>query len=136
MSWKKILNKSEEKIMDLLWDVGEPMTISEIEERLQGDNISKATLFKAIQALSVKKYICVNGVERATKTYARRFATMITREEYAAILLKDKGIDTNSIGDLIVAMIGSNKNDEGSREVDEKVIQELESIIIGLRNRD
>jgi hypothetical protein len=33
-------------------------------------------------------------------------------------------------------MIGSNKNDEGSREVDEKVIQELESIIIGLRNRD
>jgi hypothetical protein len=26
---------------------------------------------------------------------------MITREEYAVILLKDKGIDTNSIGDLM-----------------------------------
>jgi Penicillinase repressor. len=52
---EKILNKSEEKIMDLLWDVGEPMTISEIEEQLQGDNISKATLFKAIQSLSVEK---------------------------------------------------------------------------------
>lgn len=38
---------------------------------------------------------------------------MVTREEYAAILLKDKGNDMNSIGDLVVvAMIGSSKNDK------------------------
>ena len=59
---------------------------------------------------------------------------MITKEEYAAVLLEERGIDINSVGNLVVAMIGNQKKTHNAN-TDEIVIKELKSVIQMLRDR-
>ena len=134
MKKNKLLTKSEERVMDFLWEKEDPVTISDIEQYFKKKNLTKATAFKAVQSLLNKNCICVNGVERATKTYARRFSPVITKEEYAAVLLEERGIDINSVGNLVVAMIGNQKKTHNAN-ADEIVIKELKSVIQMLRDR-
>lgn len=135
MKPKKIMNKSEEKLMDFLWKQDKAMTIGEIEQFMAEKGLKKATIFKTVQSLVAQEYLCVNGFERVNKTYARKFEPAVTREEYAAVVLTARGIDTSSLGNLAMAMIGNDKNESKDDEADEKLIKELEDIIIQLRNR-
>ena len=82
-----------------------------------------------------QEYLCVNGFERVSKTYARKFKPAVTKEEYAAVVLGARGIDTNSLGNLAMAMLGNDNSEKRGEEADEKLIQELEDIIVQLRNR-
>lgn len=136
MKQRKLMNKREEKLMNLLWGQDEALTIPEIEQCFSDENLSRATVFKAVQSLMDQEYIRVNGVERTNKTYARRFEPAVTREEYAAILLAEKGIKTRSLGNLAMAMIGNDKNEKEDEERDERLIKELEDIITQLRNKE
>lgn len=136
MKPRKLMNKREEKLMNLLWEQNKALTIPEIEQYFSDENLSRATVFKAVQSLMDQEYICVNGVERTNKTYARRFEPAVTREEYAAILLREKGIRTSSLGSLVMAMIGNDRYAKESEEDDEKLIKELEDIITQIRDRE
>lgn len=135
MEQRKLMTKSEEKLMDFLWKQDRAMTIAELEQSLVNESVKKATIFKAVQSLVEQEYLCVNGVERISKTYARKFEPAVTREEYAAVVLAAKGIDTKSLGNLAMAMIGNNNSEKKDEEADEKLIKELEDIIAQLRNR-
>lgn len=129
------MSKSEEKIMDFLWKQDKAMTIAEIEHNMVGKGLKKATIFKAVQFLVEQEYLCVNGFERVSKSYARKFEPAVTREEYAAVVLAARGIDTNSLGNLAMAMLGNDNSEKRDEEADEKLIKELEDIIAQLRNR-
>lgn len=133
---REILNKREEKIMNLLWEQNKALTIPEIEQCFSEENLSRASVFKAVQSLMEQEYVCVAGLERTNKTYARRFKAAITREEYAAILLERKGIKTSSLGNVILAMLGNDRNEELDKEKDERLISDLENIIQKLRSQD
>ncbi len=134
MKQQKLMNKREEKVMDLLWKQDKAMTTNEIEQFLVEENLKKATIFKAVQSLVEHEYLRISGFERINKTYARRFEPAITREEYAAIVLAERGLDTSSLGNLAMAMIGNDMHDKKDEEADEKLIKELEYIIAQLRN--
>jgi len=135
MKQKKVMNKSEERLMDFLWKQDKAMTIAEIEQFMVEKGLKKATIFKAVQSLVEQEYLCVNGFERVNKTYARKFEPVVSREEYAAVVLSERGIDTSSLGNLAMAMIGNDKNEKKDEEADEKLIKELEDIIAQLRSR-
>lgn len=62
--------------------------------------------------------------------YARQFEYAMTKEEYAALFLTEKGIKRSALGNIALAMTGSSSSDE---EADEELIQELENIIKQLR---
>lgn len=135
MEQKKAMNKSEEKLMDFLWKQDKAMTIAEIEQFMVKEGLKKATIFKAVQSLVERGYLCVNGFERVNKAYARKFVPAVTKEEYAAVVLTERGIDISSLGNIAVAMIGNEKTEKKDAEADEKLIRELEDIITQLRNR-
>ena len=135
MKQRKVLTKSEERLMDYLWKQGKAMTVTELEQAL-AEEVKKVTIFKAVQTLVEQEYLCVSGLERAGKAYARKFEPAITREEYAAIVLADKGIDTDSLANVAMAMIGNSSSSKKGEDANEKLIKELEEIIEKLRNRE
>ena len=140
MNWtmkeKKSLNKREEKIMEALWSQPEAVTITEIEELFADEKISKASIFKAVQSLVKQGYVNISGVELIKKTYARKLEPAISREEYAAIMLMERGITRSSLGEIALAMTGSDKNGKKDKEEDEQLIKELEGIIAKLRGQE
>ena len=130
MKDKNLMSPKEENLMELLWDEQRPLTTAEIGSVLKGKGWNKSTLFNTIQSLLEKGYIKVSGVERSHTQYARQFEYTMTKEEYAALFLTEKGIKRSALGNIALAMTGSSSSDE---EADEELIQELENIIKQLR---
>ena len=73
MKIKHIMSNREEKVMEHLWENEAAMTITELEELMVEEGLSKASIFKAVQALIKCSYIKVSGVELVGKT-SHRFA--------------------------------------------------------------
>ena len=132
---KKVgFNPSEEQVLNLLWEKGEPLTIIEIEELCVEKKLSRVTIFKAVQSLIEAELLVVNGFSKATKTYARRFTPAITREQYAAMVLEAKGYSAKDMGNVVVAMLGTGKSGKINKKTGEKAIKELEDIISQIKN--
>ena len=133
MKIKHIMSSREEKVMEHLWKKGTPMTITELEELMAEDGLSKASIFKAVQALIKCSYVKVSGVELVGKTYARQLEAEISKEEYAAFILLEKGFTRSSLGEIAVAMTGSDRGSKANASENEKLIRDLEEIIAKLR---
>lgn len=130
---KKTLTKNEEYLMNLLWSTDEALSINDFLEEFAKQGFSKPTVFKVVQSLTDCGYLDVVGFEKATKTYARTFRPAISKEEYAAVVLKEQGITLDSIADVVIALI--NDNDKKYTKKDrEKTIEELERFIEILKN--
>lgn len=131
MKRKDALSVREEKLMNYLWKVHEPMTSSEMSEKLEPEGWNSVTLFKTIQSLADAGYLEVVGLEKSTKTYARKMMPSITKEEYYSKVLMQKGISSDSLADITAALLGVSKKKQ--KEKDAKVIEKLEEIIEELR---
>ena len=131
---KKIMTDREEQFMEYFWEQEEPVTVGEIEEHFSHEKLSKAAVFKIIQAMLDKEFIRVNGFERTNKTYARKFEAAVSKEEYWGRILVSKGLGLDSLRHVAFAMIGerSSVDDEIS---DQDLISELENMIEEIRNR-
>lgn len=132
MKKRSVLNKREEKIMNLLWDGHDSLTTIEIEKLFSDEKLSRVTVFKAIQSLMNKGYISVAGLERSHTVYARRFEAAITREEYGAILLADIGLDISSFGNVAMAFLGSSNN---SKKANKEMVKQLENVLEEMKNK-
>lgn len=124
-----IMTPKEETVMELLWDTQKPMTISEIGNVIKGKGWNKSTLFNTIQSLSGKNYIKVCGMEKNHTQYARQFEPGISKEDYAAIILTNKGIKRKDLGNIALAMSGANDDSDNKEEL----IRELELLINRLK---
>ena len=62
MKIKHIMSNREEKVMEHLWENEAAMTITELEELMVEEGLSKASIFKAVQALIKCSYIKVGDV--------------------------------------------------------------------------
>lgn len=136
---KQIMDKREQRIMEKIWeqtDVKNSVSVTELEELFAGEKMSKVSIFKAVQSLLKKGYIGVEGLELSGTVYARKYEAHITREQYAAIVLANGGIRTSSLGSLVLAMIGNDRDDMPNETKDEELIAELEKVIERIRNRE
>lgn len=105
---KNLLNGREEELLNYLWEQDKPLTVVEIEQQFS-EEISKATIFKTVQSLMDKGYIQVAGVERMTRTYARKVEPAITREDYGVIVLREIGIEPRMMKNVVLGMLGDPK---------------------------
>lgn len=131
MKRKDTLSVREEELMNYLWNVHEPMTSTEMSEKLEPEGWNCVTLFKTIQSLADAGYLEVVGFEKSTKTYARKMRPSITKEEYYSKILIQKGINSDSLADITAALLGVSRKKQ--KEKDAKVIEKLEKIIEELR---
>ena len=133
MKNKEYLTVRQEELMNFLWQANEPMTANEMAERLEDDGWNNVTLFKTVQSLTNDGYLDVVGLEKTVKTYARKLAPALSKNDYYASVLKKRGIDSSSIAAITAVLIGADqKNPE---EKDAAVIAELEKIIAQIREK-
>ena len=134
MKNKEYLTVRQEELMNFLWRVNEPMTANEMAEKLETEGWNNVTLFKTVQSLTNEGYLDVVGLEKTVKTYARKLAPAISKNDYYASVLKKRGVDSSSIGTITAVLIGAdNKNPE---EKDAAVIAELERIINQIKQKE
>ena len=136
---KQIMDRREQRIMEKIWeqtDENNEVSVAGLEELFAGEKMSKVSIFKAVQSLLKKGYIDVGGLELSGTVYARKYKAVITREQYAAIVLANGGIRTSSLGSLVLAMIGNDRDDMPNETKDEELITELEKVIERIRNRE
>ena len=122
----------EEDMMNMLWDCGKAMTSVDLENALSADKWNHAAIFRTIKSLHAKGMIEECGTELRGKQWTRKFKPVVTKEEFMAQFLIDRGIDTKSLGKVAAAVVNKSKK---SKAEDEKLIKELESIIKIIRNR-
>ena len=125
------LSARQEKLMNWLWTYNEPLTSSEMAEKLENEGWNRVTLLKTIQVLADTGYLKVVGVEKVTKTYARKLLPAFTKEEYYSTVLMKKGINSDSLVEITAALLGVSKKKK--KEKDARVISKLEEIIAELR---
>ena len=131
MKKQGVLNKREEELMNFLWAYNEPLTQSEMAEKLEEQGWSSVTLFNTVQSLSSAGYLQVVGLEKSAKTYARKLIPAISKEEYYTSILMKNGLDSGSLANITAAFIGVSKKSE--KEKNTEVIAKLEEIIEKLR---
>ena len=127
------LNQREEDMMEMLWEQGQPMTSAEMKITLEKQGWNKSTLFNTIQSLLDRGYIRISGLERNHTQYARQFEAAVSKEEYMARLLTEKGITSSELANIALAMTGGEKGKKRSRKENDALIADLEQIISRLR---
>lgn len=128
---EKHLTNSEEELMEIFWSEKAPLTSIELLELSAGRSWNGNYLHKMLRALLKKGMVEVCGVVQSGTQYARQFRPSVTKEQYAAKLVMSKGIGINSLAGVAVAMV-----DEADESDEEKLIQQLEEIIQGLKNKE
>ena len=106
--------------------------IERAAERLAEDGWNNVTLFKTVQSLTTDGYLEVVGLEKTVKTYARKLAPSMSKDDYYASVLIKRGIDSSSIANITAALIGA--KDKQAKEKNAEVIAKLEEIIDTLKN--
>lgn len=77
-----MMTKSEKQVMDLLWSVDKPLSCTEIVE-LSGDKTWKDSyVHSIIKSLMKKDIVKIEAFELISRSYARKFAPKVTKEEY------------------------------------------------------
>ena len=77
-----MLTKSEKQIMDLLWSVDRPLSCAEIVE-LSGEKTWKDSyVHSLIKSLMKKDVVQIEGFELISRSYARKFAAKLAKNEY------------------------------------------------------
>ena len=117
-----MMTKSEKQVMDLLWSVDKPLSCSEIVE-LSGDKTWKDSyVHSLIKSLMKKGIVKIESFELISRSYARKFAPKVTKEEYYLNEYLDENPE-NKMPALFAAFAGS-KADEASMKEIEKMIKE------------
>ena len=108
-----MLTKSEEEIMNLLWEVGAPLASSEIVSKSVNRTWRKSYINLLINSLLNKQMIEVVGVKQMTKNYARTFQPTMSKYAYSVKrIFSQKGFKEENIPDLFAEIIANTENPE------------------------
>ena len=108
-----MLTKSEEEIMNLLWEVGEPLASSEIVSKSVNRTWRKSYINLLINSLLNKQMIEVVGVKQMTKNYACTFQPTMSKYAYSVKrIFSQKGFKEENIPDLFAEIIANTENPE------------------------
>lgn len=129
---KELFNKSEEALMNFLWDHGKPISIAQISELWEGKDITDHHLRVLLKSLEKKSAIECCGAEPRGRQYSRIFRSKISREEYYARVLDVNGVSLPKL--LQVESVALAR--VGSRENIGELIQSLQEVIDELKERE
>ncbi len=125
------LTRGEETLMELFWDAGRPLTSMELSKMT--DEFNDSYIHRLLNSLEKKEMLQVSGLVKSGKQYARAFVPAMTREEYAAFVMKKLGIrEKKSFAQVAVALLG--KSEEQSEAEKQELIAELEKIVEQVKN--
>lgn len=116
-----MMTKSEKQVMDLLWSVDRPLSCSEIVE-LSGDKTWKDSyVHSLIKSLMKKGIVKIEAFELISRSYARKFAPNVTKEEYYL----NEYLDENPENDMpaLFAAFAQTKADKETMDQIEKMIK-------------
>lgn len=129
MNQKYHLTKKEEEVMELFWKLKKPLTSVEIlaigEEHSWKDNYLQVLL----KSLLKKEFLRICGVVQYRNQYARQFEPALTKEEYVAAAMAEKGVEKTDLVKIMVAMAQEDENVDR-----EKLIEQLEEMVKELRS--
>ena len=109
------LTKSEMEIMDVLWNVGQPMSRSDLLERSGEKTWKDSSVHILLNGMLQKKLIREAGFVKRSKTYARTFVPTLTREEYYAATVLSRRYKPELVG-LIRALLAKESVTPEQRE--------------------
>ncbi|MBQ3418299.1 MAG: BlaI/MecI/CopY family transcriptional regulator [Ruminococcus sp.] len=116
-----MLTKSEKQIMDLLWSVDKPLSCTEIVE-LSGDKTWKDSyVHSLIKSLMKKDVVKIESFELISRSYARKFAPKVTKEEFYLREYLEESPENNM--PALFAAFAKNKADRETMNKIEDMIQ-------------
>lgn len=121
---KKALSTQQFRIMSILWNSGEGMTVSEI---IASDNeLNINTVYSALKSLVAKNFVEIAGISDTGVTLARMYRPSITKDVYFQDLYSQ--LEECSTSDNVLAAIIKKENDLNK-------LNELEQLIIAAKER-
>lgn len=124
------LSSREQRVMDLFWNTNEVLTSVDILEQLHDIMLNPTYVHRSLTILLEKQFIEECGSVRYNKQYARKFKPSITREEFAAGLLTEKGIHFHSLNGIAMAFLKQSTNINPQEK--QEIIDELKQMITKL----
>lgn len=127
-----MLTKSEEEIMNLLWEVGEPLASSEIVSKSVNRTWRKSYINLLINSLLNKQMIEVVGVKQMTKNYARTFQPTMSKYAYSVKrIFSQKGFKEENIPDLFAEIIANTENPQILEKMQSQLDERKQEILFG-----
>lgn len=132
-----MLTKSEEEIMNLLWEVGEPLASSEIVSKSVNRTWRKSYINLLINSLLNKQMIEVVGVKQMTKNYARTFQPKMSKYAYSVKrIFSQKGFKEENIPDLFAEIIANTENPQILEKMQSQLDERKRELASDKNNRD
>ena len=132
-----MLTKSEEEIMNLLWEVGEPLASSEIVSKSVNRTWRKSYINLLINSLLNKQMIEVVGVKQMTKNYARTFQPTMSKYAYSVKrIFSHKGFKEENIPDLFAEIIANTENPQIFEKMQSQLDERKRELASDKNNRD
>lgn len=132
-----MLTKSEEEIMNLLWEVGEPLASSEIVSKSVNRTWRKSYINLLINSLLNKQMIEVVGVKQMTKNYARTFQPTMLKYAYSVKrIFSQKGFKEENIPDLFAEIIANTENPQILEKMQSQLDERKRELASDKNNRD
>ena len=132
-----MLTKSEEEIMNLLWEVGEPLASSEIVSKSVNRTWRKSYINLLINSLLNKQMIEVVGVKQMTKNYARTFQPTMSKYAYSVNrIFSQKGFKEENIPDLFAEIIANTENPQILEKMQSQLDERKRELASDKNNRD
>lgn len=132
-----MLTKSEEEIMNLLWEVGEPLASSEIVSKSVNRTWRKSYINLLINSLLNKQMIEVVGVKQMTKNYARTFQPTMSKCAYSVKrIFSQKGFKEENIPDLFAEIIANTENPQILEKMQSQLDERKRELASNKNNRD
>jgi predicted transcriptional regulator len=127
-----MLTKSEEEIMSLLWEVGEPLASSEIVSKSVDRTWRKSYINLLINSLLSKNMIKVVGVKQMTKNYARTFEPTMTKYAYSVKrFFSLSGFNEENIPDLFAEIIANTENPQILEKMQSQLDERKQELLSG-----
>lgn len=123
------LTKTQLKIMQVLWESSEPLTVSDISSEL---NISVTSMNNMVNQLIKNGFIEISGMKRTANHYSRTLSPVYTKEQYAAKLVSSLNVKTKSFFGVITAFMKESAYEDGN----EKFISDLEEVLKKYENKE
>ena len=112
-------------IMEVMWDSGKNMTIQQITDNLEEQNLSTASVAQVVRRLLKKKVITQMESVLVSNVYARTFRACISREEVVSARVRELEGKMGAMG-LMAAFLKHLPDDEA---MEKKGIEEVEQLL-------
>lgn len=106
--------------MDFLWSVDKPLSCSEIVE-LSGDKTWKDSyVHSLIKSLMKKGIVKIEAFELVSRSYARKFAPKVTKEQYYLNEYLDESPE-NNMPSLFAAFADGDADEASMKEIERMI---------------